>query len=114
MPLDVGQHSQALLHAGTAKRRVRASVGLVVRRLEDERNLEVRADGLQFTRDVDLQLPRFDDARSCDQEERAIEADVVAAELHVDRPGPNRRQPIRRTFLPSRRDCGACDPMPRG
>ncbi len=81
--LHVGEHAQAFFHAGTAKRRHRAAIRLVVRRLEDERNAEIRADDLQLARHVHLQLPRFDDARPCDEEQRTIEADVVAAELHA-------------------------------
>ena len=42
-----------------------------------------RADGLELARDVHLQLPRLDDARPRDQEQRAIEADVETAEVHV-------------------------------
>ena len=38
----VGEDAQALVHARAAERRVRAAVGLVVRRLEDERDAERR------------------------------------------------------------------------
>ena len=79
----VVQDPQALVHSRTAKRRMRAAIRLVVRRLENERNAEVSADDLQFAGDVHLQLPRFDDAGSGDQEERTIEADVVATEIHI-------------------------------
>ncbi len=46
-------------------------------------NAEIGADHLQLAGDIHLQLPRFDDARAGDQEERPVEADVVAAELHL-------------------------------
>ncbi len=83
MALHVREDPQALLHAGAAERRVGTAVRLVVRRLEDERDAEVRADDLQLARHVHLQLPRLDDAGARDQEERMVEADVVAAEIHV-------------------------------
>ena len=43
---------------------------------------------LQLAGDVDLQLPRFDDARPGDQEQRPVEPDVEAAELHRGAIGP--------------------------
>ena len=96
LPADLVEDAQALLHARTAKRRVRTAVGLVVRRLEDERNCERRADRLQLAGDIHLQLPRFDDARTGDQEQRPVQPDVVAAQDHrrhrriAQRPGGGR------------------------
>ena len=50
LALHLGQDAQALGHARPAKRRAGAAVGLVVRRLEDERDAERRADLLQLAR----------------------------------------------------------------
>ena len=56
LALHFGEDAQALVHARAAKRLRRAAIGLVVGRLEDERDAERRADFLQLPGDVDLQL----------------------------------------------------------
>src|SRR5207248_327010 len=94
--LDVGENAQAFVESRTAIRRVRAAVRLVVRGLEDERNLEVGADRLEFAGDVDLQLPRLDNARPRDQKEWALETDLVSAELHTSSASARSRAPTPR------------------
>ena len=76
------EDAQALFHPRTAKRRVRTAVGLVVGRLEDERNGQRSANRLQFASHIHLQLARFHHARPRDQEQRPVEADVVTAKFH--------------------------------
>ena len=68
---------------GPAKRRAARAVGLVVARLEDERDAERGGDLLQLAGDVHLQLLGLDDAGAGDQEERLVEADVEAAQFHA-------------------------------
>ena len=41
-----------------------------------------RADFLQLSRDVDLQLLRLDDARPGNEEQRPVEADLESAQIH--------------------------------
>ncbi len=82
LPPHFLEDAQALLHARSAKRRVRAAVGLVVGRLEDERHVERRANRLEFAGDIHLQLARLDDTGTGDQEQRPVQPDVEAAQLH--------------------------------
>ena len=91
LPLHVGEDAQAFLHAEPAERRARAAVGLVVRRLEDERDRKRGADVLELAGDVDLQLLRFDDARTGNQEQRP------------DRARPRSRKASRPRSVPLRR-----------
>ena len=103
LPLDLGEHVQALVDAGSAEARVRAAIRLVVRRLEDERHAERRADLLQDAGHVELQLQRLDHARTGDQEHRPLEADVESAELHrrlKSSPRARRCPPRRRARAP--------------
>jgi hypothetical protein len=79
---DLGKDAQAFLHADAAKRLRRAAIGLVVRRLEDEWNAQSRADFLQLSRDVDLQLFRLDDARPGNEEQRPVQPDLESAQVH--------------------------------
>jgi len=74
LPPHLGENAQALVHARPAKARVRAAVGLVVRRLEDERDAQRGADLREPARDVHLQRLAFDDARPRDHEQRTVEA----------------------------------------
>src|SRR6266581_4200435 len=98
--MHVGQHGntdllayaperlESCIDAGAAKTRLRGSIGLVERRLEDERNAQRRRHVAQAPRHVDHQRLALDDAGTGDQEKRAIGPDIEGPELHaVARPG---------------------------
>ena len=57
--------------------------------------VQSRADFLELTGDVDLQLLRFDDARAGDQEQRPVQSDLESAEIHRG-PGDELRACARR------------------
>jgi hypothetical protein len=84
LALHVGQYFQALLHAGAAKTGARTAVGLVERRLVDERYAEARSDFLQLPGGIERHVARLDDARPGDQEKRSVESDIETTQLHAD------------------------------
>src|SRR5450432_2137629 len=83
LALHLGEDLEALVDARPAKRRAARAVGLVVARLEDERNAERGGHFLELPGDVHLELLGLDDAGTGDQEERMSEPRVEAAELHA-------------------------------
>ena len=118
--VHVGQHRHAelLLAPRPGSRRpfsmpgprndaARAAVGLVVATLEDERNAERRRDLLQLAGDVHLQLLGFDHAGPGDEEERPVEPDLEAAELHASRRRAVAGDALRRAALARCRACAA-------
>ena len=92
--MDIGQHRhtdlrahgfknlQAAVDTGTAHRLAGATVGLVVRGLENVRNSEFTADGLHVASDIDAELLRFGGTRPGDQEKRLVKTSLETAEFH--------------------------------
>src|SRR5690606_37026462 len=75
------------LQAGAAEAGSGSAVGLVEAGLEDEVDAKRGGDFLELAGDVELQLHGLDHARAGDQEDRLVEADVEATELHGHFPG---------------------------
>ena len=66
---DSGENFQSLREAGAAKRFAAGPVGLVERRLEDERDAEVGGEADEVLRDGNGERVRLQDARPGDEEE---------------------------------------------
>jgi len=80
---DVGENLQPLVHAGSTKRLARAAVGLIVGRLVDEGDAQLRADLLERAGGVERHVARLDYARPGNQEKWLVETDLKSAKLHV-------------------------------
>ena len=80
---DLVEQLEAGFEPRTARRDARAAVGLVVGGLEDVGDAEARAHFLHVPGDLDAQFERLSGARTGDQEERMVETDLEAAQLHA-------------------------------
>src|SRR5258706_15948437 len=79
---------ESRIDAGAAKTRLRGTIRLVERRLEDKRNAQRRRHVAQATRHLDHQRFALDHTGAGNQEKRAIGPDIEGPELHaVARPG---------------------------
>jgi hypothetical protein len=81
--LHLGEDLEALVHARAAKRLARAAVGLVIGRLEDERDAQLAGDVLQLARHVHLQLLAFHHAGPGDEEKRLVQPDFETAQVQI-------------------------------
>src|SRR6185369_5205052 len=81
--LDLGEDAQAFFHSRTPVALARGAVRLVEGALEDVRDAEPGGVLFELARHVEAELLGFQRVRSGNEEERPVEADVEAAEIHA-------------------------------
>ena len=79
---DIGEDGQTLIHAQATIGRARTAIGLVVGRLEDERNAKCRRDLPECPGSIHGELARLDHAGSGDQKERPVKTGLETAQFH--------------------------------
>ncbi len=82
--LDAGQHTQPLVEPRPAKRSPRGPIRFVERRLEDKRHAQTPGDVHERRRQVAGVALALDDARTGDENKRALAAKRDVAQFHRD------------------------------
>src|SRR5690606_28417840 len=77
------EYSQPFMDSKAAITLVRRAVRLVERRFENERNAELCAGALKLLCNRENQRLALDDARPCDEKQRARDARLEAGKIHA-------------------------------